>query len=318
MPFQAHVWNPQSFNPNTGLFYVTVRNATYGMVAEAGAKMGNQLLSINVAKQPEGAAAAGAGDSSLAVGVESSHADRSLARRRAAAAGTMTTAGNLVFQSEGQNLVAYRADNGEKLWDGRPGRWQCRLRRRSPTRSMACSTSRPWQVAVAWWSSSSAAMPRCRRPPRLRRRRCSIRRRNFGTEAQLATGTGQYTAELLHLPRRPGAQHAPAPRICATRRSWRAMRCFSSVVIDGIKTDGGMKSFKGGLSPEDVEAIRAHLVQPCQRPEGQSAAGPRRIWWLRRSRAVAGGGPPRWWSGRSGWRRCRRSRAQEPQVGLHQ
>ena len=53
VPFQTHVWYPQSYNPNTGLFYVGIRYATYGMVSEAGAKMGNQLLSINVAKRPE-------------------------------------------------------------------------------------------------------------------------------------------------------------------------------------------------------------------------------------------------------------------------
>jgi quinohemoprotein ethanol dehydrogenase len=48
IPFQTHVWAPQSFNPDTGLVYVPIRNASYGMVAQAGAKMGNQLLSIIV------------------------------------------------------------------------------------------------------------------------------------------------------------------------------------------------------------------------------------------------------------------------------
>src|SRR6185369_15056462 len=56
VPFQTHVWYPQSYNPNTGLMYFGVRYATYGMVSEAGAKMGNQLLSINIAKRPEMAA----------------------------------------------------------------------------------------------------------------------------------------------------------------------------------------------------------------------------------------------------------------------
>ena len=53
VPFQTHVWNPQAFNPETGLMYIPTRYASFGMVSEAGAKMGNQLLSINVAKRPQ-------------------------------------------------------------------------------------------------------------------------------------------------------------------------------------------------------------------------------------------------------------------------
>ena len=35
---------------------------------------------------------------------------------------------------------------------------------------------------------------------------------------------------------------------------------FKAVVYDGVLTDNGMLSFKKALSPEDVEAIRAHLT----------------------------------------------------------
>ena len=46
--FQSHVWNPMSFNPTTGLMYVPTNYGTYPYVAELGAKMGNQLLGINI------------------------------------------------------------------------------------------------------------------------------------------------------------------------------------------------------------------------------------------------------------------------------
>ena len=49
----AHSWHPMAFNPNTGLMYIPTAYGSFPLVAEAGAKMGNQLLSINVGKRPE-------------------------------------------------------------------------------------------------------------------------------------------------------------------------------------------------------------------------------------------------------------------------
>ncbi len=69
--------------------------------------MGNQLLSINVAKRPEMAPPALDGARHVADGVGSGDAEGSVARRRMARSGTMTTAGNLVFQSApAANLIA--------------------------------------------------------------------------------------------------------------------------------------------------------------------------------------------------------------------
>src|SRR5690606_33712046 len=49
----AHSWHPMAFNPDTGLMYVPTNYGSFPLVAEAGAKMGNQLLSINVGKSPQ-------------------------------------------------------------------------------------------------------------------------------------------------------------------------------------------------------------------------------------------------------------------------
>ena len=49
----AHSWHPIAFNPDTGLMYIPTNYSSFPLVAEAGAKMGNQLLSINVGKQPK-------------------------------------------------------------------------------------------------------------------------------------------------------------------------------------------------------------------------------------------------------------------------
>jgi len=255
LPFQAHVSSPQSFNPDTGLFYVAVRNAAYGMVAEAGAKMGNQLLSINTGKQPEGPRPQITGDTSW-LSAWNPVTQTEAWRVVGGGSGTMTTAGNLVFQSEGQTLVAYRADNGEKLWTGSLG-----VRAASGIISYALSgeqyiaTLAAGRVVVFKLGgnaelpvTAAAAQPVLNPPAR------------FGTEAQIAMGQEQYTAScsICHEGQARNSTGAPDLSYSPFLANNAA---FSSVVIDGIKMDGGMKSFKGGLSPEAVEAIRAHLVK---------------------------------------------------------
>ena len=221
VPFRAHVWSSQSYNPNTGLFYVGIRYATYGMVAEAGAKMGNQLLSINVAKRPEYAPPKLEGQGRWLTGLGSGEAEGSLAREgRPAGAGTMTTAGNLVFQGSGRNFIAYRADNGEKVWSaetGSPSR-----QAPSPTRSTARSTSRRWPGArarplpIACWSTSWAA-PRCCRLLRRRRpRRCSIRRR-ISAARRSSRAASRSTRRTAPSATR-AARHGRVTRTCAPRR----------------------------------------------------------------------------------------------------
>jgi quinohemoprotein ethanol dehydrogenase len=258
-PFQTHVWNPQSFNPETGLFYVTVRNASFGMVAEAGAKMGNQLLAINIEKGRQLPPPNPAPNSSWLSAWNP--ATQTEAWRAGAGTGTMTTAGNLVFQTEnpqgqtGGSLVAYRADTGEKLWTGAMG---------APAGSGPISYQIDGVQYVAALARARvvvykpggnaelppvpSALPQVLNPPP-----------NFGTEAQMATGRDSYTAScsICHEGQARNSTGAPDLRYSPFLSSTAA---FNAVVIDGIKIEGGMKSFKGALSPENVEAIRAHLV----------------------------------------------------------
>jgi quinohemoprotein ethanol dehydrogenase len=261
-PFQTHVWNPQSFNPETGLFYVTVRNATYGMVAKEGAKMGNQLLSIIVGgpdANPQGARPQVQGDASWLSAWNP--VTQKEAWRAGAGTGTMTTAGNLMFQTEspqGQpsaNVVAYRADTGEKLWTGSIGA-------RAGSGPMTYEVDGVQYVAAlgnarlavfklggnAVMPPPPATLPQVLNPPA-----------NFGSEAQIAAGRTSYDAacSICHEGTARNSTGAPDLRYSPFLGSTPA---FNSVVIDGIKMDGGMKSFKGALSPADVEAIRAHLV----------------------------------------------------------
>jgi quinohemoprotein ethanol dehydrogenase len=260
-PFQTHVWNPQSFNPESGLFYVTVRNATYGMVAKEGAKMGNQLLSIVVgdpAVAPQGPRPQVQGDASWLSAWNP--ATQTEAWRAGAGTGTMTTAGNLVFQVEAQgqvgNLVAYRADTGEKLWTGamgaRAGSGPISYQVDGVQYVAALANARvvvykPGGNAVL--PPAPAALPQVLNPPP-----------NFGTAAQIATGGDSYTASCSICHEGQAVRNSTGAPDLRYSPFLGSTAAFNSVVIDGIKLEGGMKSFKGALSPENVEAIRAHLV----------------------------------------------------------
>lgn len=253
-PFQTHVWNPQSFNPQTGLFYVTVRNATYGMVAEAGAKMGNQLLSINTGKQPEGQRPQISGPASW-LSAWNPATQKEAWRVVGGGSGTMTTAGNLVFQSEGNTIVAYSADKGDKLWTGNLGV-------RSGSSPITYELGGVQYVAaianarvVVFKPDGKAELP----PAPTQVSQVLNPPANFGTPAQISAGSENYTSAcaICHEGQARNSTGAPDLRYSPFLGSNQA---FKSVVIDGIKVDGGMKSFKGALSTDAVESIRAHLV----------------------------------------------------------
>ena len=122
-----------AFNPETGLVYIPTNYSSFPLVAEAGAKMGNQLLSINVAKHPDDPPPKldGSGNYILAWDPVNMKAawKQPLGTSKA---GVMTTGGNLVFQGyspmtfgppvpgaqplPAKSFSAYRADTGERVW----------------------------------------------------------------------------------------------------------------------------------------------------------------------------------------------------------
>jgi hypothetical protein len=97
-----HGWNPMAFNPEAGLMYIPTTYSSYPFVAEAGATMGNQLLSINVNKRPDGPAPELQGGGTYLMAWDPVQR-RSVWEQRIAGtrAGVLATAGNLVFQSTG-------------------------------------------------------------------------------------------------------------------------------------------------------------------------------------------------------------------------
>jgi len=133
-PGGAHNWHPMSFNPDTGLVYIPAIESSFTYVRERDFRrvpgfwnMGIDLAARAGAAQypalPESEYEPGTGPevgaaSSLLAWDPVAAKPRWRIKHEATGGGTLTTAGNLVFQglSDGR-FVAYTADTGTKLWE---------------------------------------------------------------------------------------------------------------------------------------------------------------------------------------------------------
>jgi quinohemoprotein ethanol dehydrogenase len=135
-PGGAHNWQPMAFNPATGLVYIPASESTfaYGRDTAFRFRPGAWNLGVDLAAsigmgragpvRPQSEYAGGTGE---AAGAPSSLLawDPIVKRARwrvlhadAIGGGTLTTAGNLVFQgTDTGQLVAYRADTGDRVWE---------------------------------------------------------------------------------------------------------------------------------------------------------------------------------------------------------
>ena len=134
-PGGAHNWQPMSFNPGTGLVYIPAVESSFNYVRERGFTrvpgFWNMGIDLNARSGAKGIEALPASEYEAGTGPEVGAPASLLAwdpvaakprwrvkYKDAAGGGTLTTAGNLVFQglSDGR-LLAYSADNGTKLWE---------------------------------------------------------------------------------------------------------------------------------------------------------------------------------------------------------
>ena len=134
-PGGAHNWHPMSFNPATGLVYIPAVEGSFPYAEEQGFKrqpgFWNMGIDLNARSSTKGLPPLPAKEYEAGTGEEVGAASSLLAwdpvagkprwrikHQGATGGGTLTTAGNLLFQglSDGR-LVAYTADKGEKLWE---------------------------------------------------------------------------------------------------------------------------------------------------------------------------------------------------------
>jgi len=251
--------------------YIPTNYGSFPLVAEAGAKMGNQLLSINVGKRPqmEAPQLEGAGSYLLAWDPVAKKAVWEQ-RPGGSRAGVMTTGGNLVFQGTAQNTFsAFPADNGEQVWTtqtqanivggaasyeidgeqyiavvagqggGRGGYWAPNYAR-----------------LLVYKLGGTAALPEpiSYTPPALNPPA------NFGDEATLAMGEMHYNEHCASCHGNNGRVSSLFPDL-KYAAALGSPELFKAIVIDGVLQNNGMVSFATLLSPEEADAIRAYVVK---------------------------------------------------------
>jgi PQQ-dependent dehydrogenase (methanol/ethanol family) len=120
-PFGGHNWQPMSFNPQTGLVYIPALDASFGYADDPAFKASpgwNLGIDLAMAAGPAGAAGKPPVGSLLAWDPVAQKERWRVPHPTIWNGGTLTTAGNLVFQGTGDGrFVAYRADTGVKVWE---------------------------------------------------------------------------------------------------------------------------------------------------------------------------------------------------------
>jgi quinohemoprotein ethanol dehydrogenase len=283
----AHSWQPMSYNPVTRLTYIPVQETAQVWELKPGYKpmprswnVGSEIYSQLEAKLPPSKAYLLAWDA--ARGREAWRVPLATS-----GGGTLTTAGNLVFQGDGgSGLTAYRADTGALAWraeiqgtamaapatyalDGQQyvavmvgcgGDFadQCRLVRDGHRRPIE-------DRLVVFRIGGSARLPAPAPATEMRFEARPV----SASPAQIAAGRrlyGRFCA-MCHGDRAESYGLNPDLRASAVVPT----DAYLEVVLRGALKDGGMAAFDQQLSLADAEAIRAYI-----NVEANTAAGAKR------------------------------------------
>ncbi|HEY6458108.1 MAG TPA: PQQ-dependent dehydrogenase, methanol/ethanol family [Steroidobacteraceae bacterium] len=285
----AHAWHPFSYDPQTGLVYFSVIE-TSALMKAADTFNGKPMSSIT----------------GLATGLPRSTYDEqhSSAPRTASSQliawdpikqrevwrtpphgtigdGTLSTAGGLVFQgtNKGQ-FIAYRADNGQPLWtfeaqtgvvaaasafavDG-----QEYVAVEAGYGLVPFGMSNQSRLLVFKLHGGANLPPAPPPPPPL------VLNPPPSTASQAVIAAGQQSfadhCAMCHDTSYANRGAFPDLRYSPAINTAEVMR---TIVIDGAMQSGGMASFKGKVSPEELEAIRAYLIERANQAKAAAAAG---------------------------------------------
>jgi quinohemoprotein ethanol dehydrogenase len=268
LPSQAHVWYPQSFNPQTGLMYVPARRGVGSFVAEEGGRiLGNQMVDIGRGRPPEGTRPEVEKPGAYLLAWDP--VARKVAweqREGSGSAGTLTTAGNLVFQgTPGQKFAAFRADTGEKVWSvdtqGNvvPGPVTYSI---DGVQNIAVISSASTGFAAAagknrllvFKLNGDVQLPPA--PPPVQQ--VLNPPADFGDAAIHARGQDLYERNCTGC-HEGGRLFSGFPDLNYTV-ALNAPDLFKAIVVDGALAENGMISFKNALKAADAEAIRSFLT----------------------------------------------------------
>ncbi len=287
--YGGHNWNPMAFNPKTGLVYIPTLDIpmAYGHNANFEFRPGRSNLGIDmlVVALPDDVATRRAIKSMLKGDLVAWDPVNQKEIWRVALTGpgnggVLATAGNLVFQGTAdKRLVAYRADNGEKLWE-------------TPTQAGVVAAPVSYEIdgeqyvaVMAGWGGAISLVSGALTPNSgSNQRRLLVYK--LGGNATLPTpppvmvqhpeppaatddaktllqGKLLYQTNCLgcHSDSAQGNGELPDLR-------WSPMlepAAWKSVVVDGALKAKGMIGFEKFLAEADVEAIRAYVISEARK-----------------------------------------------------
>ncbi len=284
----AHAWHPFSYDPQTGLAYFSVIQ-TSGLMKAADTFNGKPMSSIT----------------GLATGLPpSTYEDQHSSAPRTASSqliawdpikqsevwrtpphgsigdGVLSTAGGLVFQgtNKGQ-FIAYRADNGQPLWtfEAQTGVVAAASTFEVDGQEYVAVEAGyglvPYGMSnqsrlLAFKLNGSASLPPAPPPPPPR-----VLNPPPSTASKEVIAAGQqafadhcamcHDTSYANRGAFPDLRYSPAIGTAEVMRT---------IVIDGAMQDGGMASFKGKVSPEELESIRAYLIDRANQAKAALAA----------------------------------------------
>lgn len=274
-PLGGHNWQPMSFNPQTGLVYIPAQETAFGYGQEAGFKFRdrgwNTGVDFAIVKDPPTALPTG---HLLAWDPVAQKERWRVPYIVMWNGGTLTTAGNLVFQGTADGrFVVYSADKGAKLWEVTVGTGVIA----SPV-AYELDGTQYVSVMVGWGGAfaltgGSIGLPAT--PGRLltfalngKQRLPVIAAKPPALPEAIALNASQ---EIVA---KGGDLFARNCAVCHGLAAlggggvlpdlrWSAPATFTSfakIVLEGGLIGEGMPSFKHALNADDVEAIRAYII----------------------------------------------------------
>lgn len=274
-PLGGHNWQPMSFNPETGLVYIPAQETAFGYGQEAGFKFKdrgwNTGIDFAIVKEPPTALPTG---HLLAWDPVAQKERWRVPYIVMWNGGTLTTAGNLVFQGTADGrFVAYSADKGAKLWEVSVGTGVIA----SPV-TYEIDGTQYVSIMVGWGGAfaltgGSIGLPVT--PGRLLTFALNGKQKVpvavAQTTATPAAIESKASAEVI------GKGGDLFARNCAVCHGLAALggggvlpdlrysspatfNSYSKIVLDGTLVSEGMPAFKNSLKVEDVEAIKAYVI----------------------------------------------------------
>lgn len=275
-PLGGHNWQPMSFNPQTGLVYIPAQETMFGYAQQKNFKFDktgkwNTGVDFAIVKDPPTALPTG---HLLAWDPVAQKERWRVPYIVMWNGGTLTTAGNLVFQGTADGrFVAYSADKGAKLWEVTVGTGVIA----SPV-TYEIDGTQYVSIMVGWGGSfaltgGSLGLPVT--PGRLLTFALNGKQKVPVAVAKPlappAVIESKASAELIG---KGGDLFARSCAVChgiaalggggvlpdLRYSSPATFNSYQKIVLDGALASDGMPGFKQTLTSEDVEAIRAYVV----------------------------------------------------------